>query len=121
MEELRSALGLGVVTLIPIGLVIYFGLKLNKAVQRNARENSADQHVPRLTLTGTTVYACMVGFWLICLVAGKFRPESSLGAFVGTADGVAAIIAGSLFFGWIAAAIFEKLGYPIVMKGEHPR
>ena len=62
--------------------------------------------------------ACVVGFWIICLVAGKLRPDSSFGAFVGTADGVGTVIVGSIFFAGVAGAVLEKLGYPIATRGE---
>lgn len=119
MEELRAALGLGAVTLVAISLVVYFGLKLNKAVNRQAKESDTAVIGYRLTLAGAASFACVVGFWVICLVAGRLRPESSLGAFVRTADGVIAVILASIFFVVIAEAILEKLGYPIAKSGDH--
>jgi hypothetical protein len=108
--------GLSAITLFVIGLVIYFGLRLNKSVLKHAPEIAFPINI---TFTGTVLLASVVGFWIICLAAGKLRPESSLGAFVGTADGVAAVIVGSIFVAGIAGAILEKLGFPIAKKEEH--
>lgn len=113
--EFGFVLGLVVITLIVIGLVIYFGMKLNRAVQKEAPESKFTLH---LSLTGTALMACIVTFWLICLVAGKIRPDTSFGAFVGTVDGVGTVIVGSIFFAGIAGAIAEKLGHPIAIRGE---
>lgn len=115
--ELGFVLGLGAITLFVIGLVIFFGLKLNKAVLKQAPELAMPIN---LTLTGTVLMACVVAFWIICLVAGKLRPDSSFGAFVGTADGVGIVIVGSIFFAGVAGAILEKLGCPIATRGEDP-
>jgi len=113
--EWQFLLGLSAITIVVIGLVIYFGMKLNKAVLKEAPEIALPIN---LTLTGTTLMACVVGFWIICLVAGKLRPDSSFGAFLGTADGVGTVIVGSIFFAGAAGAVLEKLGYPIATRGE---
>jgi len=115
--EWQFLLGLGAITLVVIGLVIYFGLKLNRAVLKHAPEIALPIN---LTLTGTTLFAWLVSFWIICLVAGKFRPDNWLGKFVGTADGVGIVIVGSIFFAGVAGAVLEKLGYPIATKDERP-
>ena len=107
--------GLIAITLIVIGLLIFFGLKLNKAVMKRAPEIALPLNI---TLAGTLLLACVVAFWVICLVAGKLRPESSLGAFVGTADGVASVLVGSIVFAMVARVILEKLGYPIAKRGD---
>ena len=36
MDELNFFLGLSAVTIVVIGLVVYFGLKLNKAVNKHS-------------------------------------------------------------------------------------
>lgn len=117
MEELRALLSLGAVTVVVIGLVIYFGLKLSKVVQSRAQQGDSKTinslFGSRLTLTGTVVFACLVGFWIVCLVARQLRPESWLGAFVDTVDGVIAVLSGSIIVAGLAGAILEKLGYPI--------
>jgi hypothetical protein len=71
-----------------------------------------------LTFTGTALMACIVGFWIICLVAGKLRPHSSFGAFVGTADGAGIVIVGSFLFAGVAGAVLEKLGFPIAKNAK---
>jgi len=113
--EWGFVLGLGGITVFVIGLVIFFGLKLNKAVLEHAPETALPLNV---TLAGTVLWACVVGSWLVCLVAAKLRPETSLGAFAGTSDGVAIILVGSILIAGGAAAILEKLGYPIATRGE---
>jgi len=114
--EWGFVLGLGAITLFVIGLVIFFGRKLNKAVTRHAPESSLfSLHI---TVAGTSLWACVVSFWIICLVAGQIRPESNFGAFVGTIDGVASVFVGSILFVGIVSVILEKLGYPIATKGN---
>lgn len=115
MDELKFFAGLSAITLIVIGLVIYIGLKLNNTVLKRAPEIALPLNI---TLTGTALWASVVGFWLVCLVAGKLRPATLLGAFVGTADGMAAVFIGSIFFAMIAGAILEKLGYPIARRDD---
>jgi hypothetical protein len=113
--EWEFVFGLGTITLVVIGLVIYFGMRVSKAVQKHAPEGDLAM---RITPAGNALFACMVGFWLICLVARAFRPESSLGAFVGTADGVVAVVVASVFFAAVAAEILKKLGHPIAKRGD---
>jgi hypothetical protein len=103
------------VTLAIVGLIVYFGLKLNKVVLKRASEIGFPVYV---TLTGTALMACAVGFWILCLVARNLTPDSSFGAFVRTTDGLVAAFLGSIVFLAIAAGILEKLGYPIARKGE---
>ncbi|RLA41742.1 MAG: hypothetical protein DRR42_24315 [Gammaproteobacteria bacterium] len=107
-------LGLGAIALVLIGLVIYLGLKLSKAVQKHAPESD---FAVSITPTGNALFASMVGFWAICLIAWKLAPNSSLGAFVGTIDGAVVVLAGSFVFGGIIAVILEKSGYPISKGG----
>ena len=115
--EIGFVFGLVAITLLVIGLVIHFGAKLNRAVLKQAPESML---ALRLSLTGTALRACIVAFWLICLVAGKLRPDTSFGAFVGTVDGMGTVVVGSVFFAGIAAAISEKFGYPIATRSERP-
>ena len=115
MDDLKFFLGLSAITLVVIGLVIYFGLKLNKAVDRHAANIDFPWHI---TLTGTALWACVVGFWVICAVARELRPESLLGEFLSTTDGVASIFAGSIFFAVTAGVILERLGYPIQKRAD---
>lgn len=115
MDDLQFFLGLSAITLVVIGLVAYFGLKLNKAVDRYAADIDFPWHI---TLTGTALWACVVGFWVICAVARELRPESVLGDFLNTTDGVASIFAGSILFAVTAGVVLERLGYPIQKRGD---
>ncbi len=115
MDDLKFFLGLGAITLVVIGLVIYFGLKLNKAVDRHSADIDFPWHI---TLTGTTLWACVVGFWVVCAVARELRPESLLGDFLGTTDGVASIFVGSILFAVTAGVILNRIGYPIQKSGD---
>jgi hypothetical protein len=109
-------LGLGAITLVVSGLVIYLGLKLNRAVDKHA----PDINFPlNITPSGNVLFACVVAFWVYCAAARILRPESSFGAFLNSADGVAAALVGSILFAAIAGAILEKLGYPIAKRGDH--
>ncbi|VUX56127.1 membrane protein of unknown function [uncultured Woeseiaceae bacterium] len=115
MDELKFFAGLTAITLLAIGLIIYLGLKLNKAVGKHA----PDINFPlNITLTGNVLYACLVAFWVYCAAIRALRPESSFGAFLNTADGIAVALIGSIFFGAITGAILEKLGYPIFERGD---
>ena len=111
--EWLFVLGLGAVTLIVIGLVIFLGLKLNKAVMKRAPEIATPLNI---TFAGTALWACVVGFWLICLILAKLYPGSTPGAFFGTADGVASVFVASIVFAVVARAILERLGYPIATR-----
>ncbi len=115
--ELGFVLGLGAITLVVIGLVIFFGSKLNKVVLKRSPEHALSIN---FTLSGTALMACLVGFWLICLVAATLRPDSPFGAFVGTTDGVGVVIMGSVLFAGVAGAVLDKLGYPIATNEEDP-
>lgn len=111
--ELGPVARLVAITLAVIGLFIYFGAKLSTAVQKHAPQSN---YVQSITLTGTALFACVVGFWIICAIARQLSPESPLGAFLGKAEGVVAVLVLSVFFMAFAAAILEKLGYPITKK-----
>ena len=114
MDELKFFLGLSAVTIVVIGLVIYAGLKLNKAVNKHSTEISFPMHI---TLAGTALWACVVGFWVICAVARELRQESRLGEFLNTTDGVVSAFVGSFLVAVIVGAIFERLGYPMMNRG----
>jgi len=115
MNDLKFFLGLGVITLTVIGILVYFGLKLNKAVEKHSAEISIPLHI---TMTGTTLWACVVGFWVICAIARELRPASLLGAFLNKTDGVAVVFVGSIVLAVITGTVLEKLGYPIAKRGD---
>lgn len=112
--EWGFTLGLIAITLSVISIVIYFGWKLSKAVQKNASDSVLALHI---TPTGTILFACMVGFWIICLAARALAPEGSLGAFLKGPDGLLVILIGSVLFCAVAGAVLETLGYPIAKRG----
>ena len=115
MDELKFFLGLGAITLVVIGLVVYLGLKLNRAASKYSPEINFPLHI---TLAGTVLWACVVGFWLFCAVARELRPESPFGSFLNTTDGVASVFAGSICLAAIAGAALQKLGHPIAKVGD---
>jgi ABC-type spermidine/putrescine transport system permease subunit I len=117
LDELNFFLGLSVVTIIVIGLVIYVGQKLNNAVNKHSARINFPMHI---TLAGTALWACVVGFWVICAVARELKPDSLFGNFLNSTDGAVLTFAGSILFAAIAAVILEKLGYPIAIKGSKP-
>ena len=116
MDELKFFAGLTAITLTVIGLLINFGLKLNRAVGNHAPEINFPLNI---TLSGNILFACVVAFWICCVAIRALRPESSFGAFLNGPDGIAAAIIGSFFFAAIAGAVLEKFGYPIAKKGDH--
>lgn len=116
MDELKFFAGLTAITLTVIALLVYLGLKLNRAVDNHA----SDLNFPlNITLSGNALFACVVAFWIYCAAIRALRPDSSFGSFLNTPDGVAAAFVGSIFFVAIAAAILERFGYPIAKKGDN--
>lgn len=111
----KFVLGLGGLTLLAIGVVIFFGRKLNRAVLKHAPEMAMPIYV---TPAGTVLWACITSVWLICLLAAILRPNSPLGAFSGSADGVGLVVVGSIAVAAVAAAILDRLGYPIAKRDE---
>ena len=108
-------IGLGAIALVVIGSIIYFGRKLSGFVRKHAPESDLAM---RVTPTGNALAACMAGFWGACIIAFKLAPKSTLGAFLGTTDGVLVVILGSIFFWVTAAIILDKFGYPIARRGS---
>jgi len=83
------------------------------------RYHASEINLPlNITRTGVVIFACMVAFWIYCAATRVLDPGSSLGVFLADVDGVAAVVVGSIFFGGIAGAILEKLGYPIAERGD---
>ena len=113
--ELGFMLGLGTITLVVVVLVIFFGQKLSRHVQTHLPESDLAVHI---TPSGNALFACMVGFWILCAVSRELAPASTLGAFLSTMDGIAAVAITSIFVGGIAAAILAKLGYPLAKRGS---
>jgi hypothetical protein len=114
-DDLKFLAGLSAITLAVITLLVYPGLKLNKAVGKHA----SDINVPlNITVTGTALLACLVASWIYCAAVRVLRPESPLGALLGTPGGIATTVVGSILLFVIASAILERFGYPIARKDD---
>ena len=114
-DDLKFFAGLSVITLMVIGLLVYLGLKLNKAVGKHA----ADINFPlNITMTGNVLSACLVASWVYCAAIRVLKPESSFGAFLNTPDGIATVAIGSTGVFAIASAILERFGYPFFTKDD---
>lgn len=110
MDELKFFGGLAGVTILVIGLFVYFGRKLSKAAERNAEFIDLPLYVTR---TGVIFFACVVAFWVYCLGTRALAPNSRLGTFLGTFDGAAAVIFGSITVMTVAWVVLDRLGYPL--------
>lgn len=113
--EWQFILGLGAITLAVIGLFVFFGIRISRAVQKDAPDSDL---VLRVTMTGTVLYASLFGFWVACLAARALQPASALGSLVSSTDGLAATFIVSFILVIVVAGILEKLGYPITKKGR---
>jgi hypothetical protein len=109
MDELRFFGGLAAIIFAAVGILVFFGRKLSNAAERNAEYIDLPLYVTR---TGTTFFALVVAFWVCCAAVRAWAPRSSLGKFLGTFDGVAAVVSGSIMFIGVAWWISGKLGYP---------
>lgn len=110
IDELKFFGGLAGITILVIGLFVHFGRKLSNAAERNAELIDLPLYVTR---TGTAFFACVVAFWVYCAATRTLAPDSVFGRYLGTLDGVAAVIFGSISFVAIAWPVFDKLGYPL--------
>ena len=111
--EWRFILEVSTLALLACGVVIYYGRKLSKNVQTHAPNSELTL---RVTLTGTSLMACTIAFWVFCLVIRELKSESPFGAFLNGADNLIAVFVVSIFFVAIAAVILEKLGYPAAKR-----
>lgn len=114
--EWGFVLGLSAITLSVIGLLVYLGRKLSNAAERHAAEIDLPLYV---TPTGTALFACIVAFWIICVITRALQPESSFGEFLHEPEGVFAVVSGSIILAGIGAAILNQLGYPIAKKDKN--
>lgn len=110
MDELKFFGGLAGITILVIGVLVFFGRKLSKAAERNAEFIDLPLYVTR---TGTIFFACVVAIWVCCAVVRVLAPYSDLGQYLGTLDGVAVVVFGSITLVAIAWPVFDKLGYPL--------
>jgi hypothetical protein len=107
--------GLVVIFLLVVSPLVYFGIKISKHVQKHDPDSEL---VVRITPVGNVLTACLVGLWGACVIAVKLAPKSALGVFLGTTDGVLAVIVGSIFFYAVSASVLEKVGHPIMKRGS---
>jgi len=105
---------LSAVALLAIGLVVFLGRKLSRAVQKNAPDSDL---LAKVTPAGTVLMAVIVAFWVICAVTRVFSPETWLGSSLGSIDGFGAVVVVSIIVAGIAAAVLEKLGIPVAKRG----
>lgn len=110
MDELKFFGGLAAITILVSALLVYVGRKLSKAAEQNAEFIDLPLYVTR---TGTTFFACVVAFWVYCVAVRMLTPHSNLGEYLGTFDGIAAVIFGSIMFVAVAWVVSDKLGYPL--------
>ena len=115
MDELAFFSGLAAITALVIGFVIYFGLKLSKAAERQSENIGLPLNV---TPIGTVVFALLVGSWTCCLVIAKFAPTSTSGSFLSSADGLVAALSGSMIVFVVVGVILDKLGHPIMKRDK---
>jgi ABC-type spermidine/putrescine transport system permease subunit I len=109
MDELKFFGGLTGITILVISLLVYLGRKLSRAAERNVEFIDLPLYVTR---TGTTFFACVAAFWVYCAAVRVLAPGSNLGEYLGTFDGAAAVIFGSIIFAASAWLVSNKLGYP---------
>ena len=112
--EFKFLLGLGLITLTLIGTLIFFGRKLSKRVQKQSPDSVLTMTITR---TGYALIGCMVGFWIFCLFVKDLMPESNLGQFLNTTDGIITVFIGSYLFFVVVAILFNKIGSPIAKMG----
>jgi len=110
VDELRILAGLTAMTLVVIGIFVYFGRKLSKAAERHAAEINFPFYITR---SGTVFFACVAAFMVYCAATRQLAPASSFGHFLNTLDGVASVFTGLVATVVAAGLILEKLGYPI--------
>lgn len=113
IDELQFFGGLAAITILVIGLLVFFGKKIANGAERNAEYIDLPLYVTR---TGTALFAFVVAFWVCCATVRSLAPRSSFGEFLGTFDGVIAVASGSIMFVVIAWIIFDKLGYPLAKR-----
>lgn len=115
MDELKFFGGLATITAFVIALLVYFGRKLSKAAERNAEHIDLPLYVTR---SGTIFFASVAAFWVYFAAAWSLTPNSALGRYLGTFDGVAAVVLGSITFIAIAWVISDKLGFPFAKRDK---
>lgn len=111
--EWGFVLGLTAITVLVIGLLTYFGGKLSRTVQHRFPEHDIAMSI---TPTGSVLFACLVGFWVVCLVIRMLQPPSTVGLFLSGRDGMVLVVVGSVLCCGVAGSVLAKLGYPIVKR-----
>ena len=105
---------LGLMTLVAVALVVYFGRKLALHAWTESPDSDLNLGV---TMTGTVLYAVLIGFCIICLASRSLSPESSFGSFMNQPIGLASSILASIFVTVIVGVILGNFGLP-VFKGD---
>lgn len=108
-------IGLVVIALVVISPIIYFGRKFSKHIQKHDPES---EMAVTVTPAGNALTGGLVGFWGACAISFKLAPQSALGAFIGTMEGVVTVVIGSISSYVIAAVVLKKFGFPITRSGR---
>lgn len=106
-------LGLGVIFLVLVIPLIYFGRRLSTSVKKQSPES---EFVVSVTPVGNALAACLVGFWGACVIAFKLAPNSAFGTFLASVEGVVTAALGSMILYVFATVLLKKLGYPSSRK-----
>ena len=112
--ELALLVVLGLALIAVIGVLVYFGMKLSRAVEKNKPESDM---AARVTPTGLALYGCMTAVLVLFLAAVTLEPDGRLGSFLRSAGGLVVALVGTVVFFSVAAKIFENIGYPILKRG----
>jgi hypothetical protein len=114
--EMGFVVGLAAMTFAVIGAVVYFGVRVSRAVEKNTPRSPM---AATLTSTGLALSGCMIALLVLFAAASTLEPEGSLGAFLRSPEGLVAALLGTVVFFAVASAIFDKLGYPIVKREKN--
>jgi UDP-N-acetylmuramyl pentapeptide phosphotransferase/UDP-N-acetylglucosamine-1-phosphate transferase len=109
-----AIVALGMVTLLVVAVLVYFGIRFSKHLQRESPENDL---ALRLSPTGVGLCVFMVALLLLGVAARALSPDGPLGRFLQDARGIVAGCVGLSIVMLIAGLVFEKLGYPITKRG----
>ena len=115
MDELKFFSGLAGITFIVIGILVYFGQKLSNAAERHSESIDLPLYVTR---TGTLLFSCVVAFWVCCVAVRVLAPRSDFGEYLGSFNGVAAVILASTTVVATAWVIFDRLGFPLAKRSR---
>ena len=107
--NLGAVLMLGSVAIAVIAALLYFGMRLARAIEKKAPPEAG----AKITPTGVALAGCFTAVLVIFAAAATLEPEGPLGSFLRRPEGlVAALVAAVVFFS-LVAWLFERSGYPI--------